>query len=236
MGRFMSPDWAAQVEPVPYAVLGDPQSLNLYAYVRNNPLSRVDADGHCANDDLRCQQNEEWAKTHYESSPTNPNPGNVMYEKGAHHKRSKPKGTPAQRRVAGIIYNETSTVRPTATSGPGSRTDLSNARTAIAQVLEINKSKERVASPTVHDNLRDRDAASGWGDSLDAAINAGNAPDGTNGATHFYLNSGQATKPDWYTQGEIEESFGPFRVAYDTKEFKAGDEIDLEIIVSPAPK
>jgi RHS repeat-associated protein len=30
MGRFMSPDWSAQVEPVPYAKLGDPQTLNLY--------------------------------------------------------------------------------------------------------------------------------------------------------------------------------------------------------------
>jgi GH24 family phage-related lysozyme (muramidase) len=33
--------------PVPYADLKDPQTLNLYAYARNNPLSRVDADGHC---------------------------------------------------------------------------------------------------------------------------------------------------------------------------------------------
>ncbi len=46
MGRFMSPDWAAKVSPVPYAKLDDPQSLNLYAYVRNNPLSVVDTDGH----------------------------------------------------------------------------------------------------------------------------------------------------------------------------------------------
>lgn len=46
MGRFMSPDWAAKAEPVPYAKLDDPQSLNLYAYVGNNPLSRIDADGH----------------------------------------------------------------------------------------------------------------------------------------------------------------------------------------------
>ena len=29
--RFMSPDWSAKVEPVPYAKLGDPQSLNLYS-------------------------------------------------------------------------------------------------------------------------------------------------------------------------------------------------------------
>jgi len=47
MGRFLSPDWAAKAMPVPYAVMGDPQSLNLYAYVRNNPLSRTDATGHC---------------------------------------------------------------------------------------------------------------------------------------------------------------------------------------------
>ena len=46
MGRFMSPDWSARVEPVPYAKLGDPQSLNLYAYVSNHPLSLVDPDGH----------------------------------------------------------------------------------------------------------------------------------------------------------------------------------------------
>jgi hypothetical protein len=46
MGRFMSPDWSAKEDPVPYAQLDDPQSLNLYAYVRNNPLTRVDADGH----------------------------------------------------------------------------------------------------------------------------------------------------------------------------------------------
>ena len=46
MGRFMSPDWSAKEEPVPYAKLDDPQTLNLYSYVRNNPLSRVDSDGH----------------------------------------------------------------------------------------------------------------------------------------------------------------------------------------------
>jgi RHS repeat-associated protein len=52
MGRFMSPDWSAKEEPVPYANLDDPQSLNLYAYVRNNPLARVDVDGHVDWDSL----------------------------------------------------------------------------------------------------------------------------------------------------------------------------------------
>ncbi len=46
MGRFMSPDWAAKAEPVPYAKLDNPQTLNLYGYVKNNPLSMSDPDGH----------------------------------------------------------------------------------------------------------------------------------------------------------------------------------------------
>jgi hypothetical protein len=33
--------------PVPYADFGDPQSLNLYTYVRNIPTTNIDADGHC---------------------------------------------------------------------------------------------------------------------------------------------------------------------------------------------
>jgi len=47
MGRFLSPDWSAKAEPVPYARLDDPQSLNLYVYGGNNPLIHIDADGHC---------------------------------------------------------------------------------------------------------------------------------------------------------------------------------------------
>jgi RHS repeat-associated protein len=46
MGRFMTPDWAAKPATVPYAEFGDPQTLNLYTYVENSPLNRVDANGH----------------------------------------------------------------------------------------------------------------------------------------------------------------------------------------------
>jgi len=46
MGRFLSPDWSAKAEPVPYAKLDNPQSLNLYAYVLNNPTTGRDLDGH----------------------------------------------------------------------------------------------------------------------------------------------------------------------------------------------
>jgi RHS repeat-associated protein len=50
LGRFITPDWAAKPAAVPYVVLGDPQSLNLYGYVRNIPTTRYDADGHCGDD------------------------------------------------------------------------------------------------------------------------------------------------------------------------------------------
>ena len=46
LGRFITPDWSASPEAVPYAKLDDPQSLNLYSYVKNNPLTLSDPDGH----------------------------------------------------------------------------------------------------------------------------------------------------------------------------------------------
>jgi len=45
-GRWTSPDWSASPIPVPYADLSDPQTLNLYGYLRNNPLGYNDPDGH----------------------------------------------------------------------------------------------------------------------------------------------------------------------------------------------
>ena len=46
IGRFMTPDWAAKPTTVPYANFGNPQSLNLYSYLENNPTTTVDPDGH----------------------------------------------------------------------------------------------------------------------------------------------------------------------------------------------
>jgi RHS repeat-associated protein len=53
MGRFMSPDWSAKEDPVPYANLENPQTLNLYSYVQNNPLLKPDLDGHGCPPDWR---------------------------------------------------------------------------------------------------------------------------------------------------------------------------------------
>jgi RHS repeat-associated protein len=46
LGRWMGPDWSTTPVPIPFANITNPQSLNLYAYVLNNPLSKLDSDGH----------------------------------------------------------------------------------------------------------------------------------------------------------------------------------------------
>jgi RHS repeat-associated protein len=46
LGKFTSPDWAEVPTAVPYAQFDNPQSLNLYTYVLNNPLKDFDDDGH----------------------------------------------------------------------------------------------------------------------------------------------------------------------------------------------
>jgi hypothetical protein len=68
MGRWVSPDWSAKADPVPYSKLDDPQTLNLYAYVGNNPLANADPDGHACSVLLQntgggfCQRSDEYLK------------------------------------------------------------------------------------------------------------------------------------------------------------------------------
>lgn len=46
MGRWLSADWSFAPTAIPYADLSNPQSLNLYSYVGNNPMNLVDPLGH----------------------------------------------------------------------------------------------------------------------------------------------------------------------------------------------
>jgi RHS repeat-associated protein len=69
MGRWLSPDWSSRPEPIPYANLDNPQSLNLYGYVLNNPLAKFDPDGHidCTGknaEGVGCQYIAQWNAAH----------------------------------------------------------------------------------------------------------------------------------------------------------------------------
>jgi len=46
-GRWLSADWSSVPVPVPYANLSNPQTLNLYAMVADDPETFADLDGHC---------------------------------------------------------------------------------------------------------------------------------------------------------------------------------------------
>jgi RHS repeat-associated protein len=61
LGRFMTPDWSSKPQTVPYADLGNPQTLNLYSYVVNNPLNRTDPLGH---DWFYVDKKWQWQKGH----------------------------------------------------------------------------------------------------------------------------------------------------------------------------
>jgi RHS repeat-associated protein len=63
LGRFMIPDWAEKPTSVPYASFGNPQSLNLYSYVNNNPTTTRDPDGHETQDTLDPQAAQEAGNT-----------------------------------------------------------------------------------------------------------------------------------------------------------------------------
>ena len=118
-GRFLSPDWDAKSsDPVPYAKLDDPQSLNLYSYVRNNPLSRTDPDGHV---------DDEKKKHHHVKKPKPSTQQESPYE--------------ANNREANVVYHETSALKPI--PGKSDTGDLHGARVDGAHVYNnlTNQSK-----------------------------------------------------------------------------------------------
>jgi len=92
-GRWTSPDWSEKPQPVPYADLKDPQTLNLYAYVRNGPLSRRDFDGHidCSGKNaerIGCQLIAQWNADHGVRSSSSGRSTWIVHRDGTLEKRT----------------------------------------------------------------------------------------------------------------------------------------------------
>jgi hypothetical protein len=92
----MSPDWSDDSDPVPYGDFKNPQSLNLYGYVNNNPLTKIDKDGH----EIFCGSDQPY---------TDPN-GNFGVQAGQCVDLPDP---PTQRQIIRQwVYQHTTTARP----------------------------------------------------------------------------------------------------------------------------
>jgi RHS repeat-associated protein len=127
MGRWLSPDWSAKIVPVPYAKLDNPQSLNLYAYVGNNPLTRFDPDGHidCSGKNaagVGCQAIAQWNQEHG-IKPTD----KKSNFPGVPVKLPNGKTVPDSHSPTGVMMAPSSDVSDVATAGRKARQDAQNA-------------------------------------------------------------------------------------------------------------
>jgi RHS repeat-associated protein len=83
MGRWLGPNWSAKEDPVSYAKLDNPQTLNLYAYLVDNPLRSTDPDGHGDQDDyaakIAAQAKIEDGSNHWDSKNIDVSNGQVFW-------------------------------------------------------------------------------------------------------------------------------------------------------------
>ena len=221
MGRFLIPDWSAKEEPVPYAKLDDPQTLNLYAYLMNNPLGGVDADGHDSagqemdrvseqvnqmgndQDQMETLGDMAWA-----ANPEPPPP--------AAQQQSQP---PVDQSLTNVVYNESGSLRANSKvkpGAPGSAEDLANGRQAIAEIANrvIDAGHpNRVAPSDLRDNAAMKTGAYALSrTAADAALDGSNI---SNGATQYRTRVGDdVTTPVGRSSTNpgtpVSEHYGPF--------------------------
>jgi RHS repeat-associated protein len=154
-GRWLSADWSNIPAPIPYANLSNPQSMNLYTMVGDDPESFADLDGHevPGGDAYNSAAGQaQWAYI----NGGDPVAAVNAYLSGAYNTASQaasqsPGRTPKQNPVyeqpnannqrevelTNIVYNETSGLRVDPNAQPGARgsaEDLQNGRVAIAEV------------------------------------------------------------------------------------------------------
>ncbi len=177
MGRFLSPDWSDDPEPVPYADLSNPQTLNLYQYVGNNPLSFTDPLGHAV-----CMFSAATSGAACEGESSSPSRAQRQTKpKTPQQPKPKPDRRPGSK-PARVIFNETSGLR-----SKNNQQTLHDARVGVAHTL-LNASGMRHPPSTVSDILtksaaaainRDPDAKAAWADSQAALAEAQKGADTT---------------------------------------------------------
>jgi RHS repeat-associated protein len=234
LGRFMTPDWAAKPATVPYAKFGDPQTLNLYAYTENGPVNKADADGHkfaapVGVDSLISDMSflQGWSQSFWPQPyvPYQTTQPAATTQTGQAQNQKPQYDNPqneAEARLANVVYNETSSLRPDPNSKPGtggSAEALHDAREGVAEVANrvIDSGHPgRVAPSELNDKDRralsagNADAINAHNDSLAAARQALGGANNTSGDTQYRLRTGSVS-PDRPINGkDTNFTYGPF--------------------------
>jgi RHS repeat-associated protein len=81
-GRWLSADWSSVPVPVPYANLTNPQTLNLYSMVADDPESFADLDGHQGGTSQECTTGQGSAATCGANNQANTGSGSVCNAAG----------------------------------------------------------------------------------------------------------------------------------------------------------
>jgi hypothetical protein len=129
-------DWSAKVEPVPYAKLDNPQSLNLYAYVNNNPITGLDPDGHegsCVSTDWGCNS---WsANSEQTMAAVAAQHGTVQQVQAQQQNTNQPVGNTTEGSLAKVLTNEDGSL---STPKKGDPQELVDGKTALANAIYNN--------------------------------------------------------------------------------------------------
>ncbi|MGB6131548.1 MAG: RHS repeat-associated core domain-containing protein, partial [Acidobacteriaceae bacterium] len=246
LGRFMTPDWAAAPAAVPYAAYGDPQTLNLYDYVQNNPLTGIDATGHYSSSDPMAdaeegeqdnaagQSNQQSQASSAGSSGngnstgtpgTNKTPGTNPPPKAPGDGKSPSGSTTA---VGNTVDNETSGLRPESKSGQSSSQSLHTSKVAIADVVH-NRDKAGIKGGVASSKTTASESRTPqYKDAQSAASQAAHSPDITHGSVNFYLNYGQ--RPPGWARGKSTTSYGPFENASGHGDVPKGAQVYVVIV------
>ena len=147
IGRWLSGDWSSLPIAVPYANLTNPQTLNLYSMVADDPESFADLDGHqsdCKNPKDNCQSAV--AKSNGQTAESKDNQQSQS-DAGAKAAQNKKPLTPAQIKKAFYkehgkdfnaaiqkVFGKDASKVPTQTLANSPKLDTSKSRTELSQM------------------------------------------------------------------------------------------------------
>jgi len=231
----MTPDWATKPVTVPYANFGNPQSLNLYAYVENNPMTLGDPDGH-QNGTSNQSKGDAAQTTNCHAVNVEPcnQPASTTEQAKAVNQSAQDKPeyqnpqNESEAKLANVTYNEVGGLHPdpkAKADAPGSIEQLHEAQLAVAEIANrvLNSDHPEhvqvgvdLTSKTVSDiNAGSKSAIVAHNEALAAARAALGGSNTTKGAMHYNTSPNKMK----LLYGKKATNLGPFQNAQGGKRY-----------------